>query len=356
MPYITASIIMQLLQMDVVPKLTEWRKQGEVGRKKIAQVTRYLSIVIAFIQGLAMSYGFNAIAGGLLVTSNSIGSHLLIALVLTAGTAFLVWLGELITERGVGNGISIIIFGGIVAAIPSMINQVYASQFQNAGDQLFLRLVILVLLLILILAIIVGVIFVQQAERRIPIQYAKRVSDMQTMGGNASHIPLKVNAAGVIPIIFAVSFLITPPTLASFFGDNRFARWVVEWFDYSHPFGMAFYVLLIIAFTYFYAFVQVNPEELAKNLQKQGGYVPGRRPGKQTQDYFTGVLYRLTFVGAIFLSVVAILPVFFTDVAGLPASVQIGGTSLLIVIGVALDTMKQLEAQLVKRHYKGFIK
>ncbi len=166
----------------------------------------------------------------------------------------------------------------------------------------------------------------------------------------------KGKSAGVIPIIFAISFLITPPTIAGFFRDHAVAQWIIEWFDYSHPFGMAIYVALIIAFTYFYAFVQVNPEQMADNLKKQGGYVPGRRPGKQTQDYFTGVLYRLTFVGSIFLAVVAILPVFFTNVAGLPASVQIGGTSLLIVIGVALETMKQLESQLVKRHYKGFIK
>ena len=356
MPYITASIIMQLLQMDVVPKLTEWRKQGEVGRKKIAQVTRYVTVVIAFVQGLAMSYGFNAIAGGLLIEDSTFGNHLLIALVLTTGTAFLLWLGETITEKGVGNGISIIIFAGIVAAIPSMINQIYLSQLANAGDQLFIRIVILALLLLLILAIIVGVIFVQQAVRKIPIQYAKRVAGNSSVGGNSSHIPLKVNSAGVIPIIFAISFLITPPTIAGFFFFFSVAQWIIEWFDYSHPFGMVIYVALIIAFTYFYAFVQVNPEQMADNLKKQGGYVPGRRPGKQTQDYFTGVLYRLTFVGSIFLAVVAILPVFFTNVAGLPASVQIGGTSLLIVIGVALDTMKQLESQLVKRHYKGFIK
>ncbi len=356
MPYITASIIMQLLQMDVVPKLTEWSKQGEVGRRKIAQVTRYAAIILGFIQALGMSYGFNAYAGGLLIESNSLGNYLLIALVLTAGTAFLLWLGELITEKGVGNGISIIIFAGIVSAIPSMLNQVYASQFQNAGDQLFIRIVIAVLLLLLILAIIVGAIYVQQAVRKIPIQYAKKVTGTGMVGGNASHIPLKVNAAGVIPVIFAVSFLITPPTIASFFGDNEITRWITEWFSYSHPFGMILYVGLIIAFTYFYAFVVVNPEQLAENLKKQGAYVPGRRPGKQTQEYFTGVLYRLTFVGSLFLAIIAVLPVFFTNLAKLPASVQIGGTSLLIVIGVALETMKQLEAQLVKRHYKGFLK
>lgn len=356
MPYITASIIMQLLQMDVVPKLTEWSKQGEVGRKKIAQVTRYATIILGFIQAFGMSYGFNAYAGGMLIQNNSFANHLMIALVLTTGTAFLLWLGELITAKGVGNGISIIIFAGIVAGFPSMINQIYASQFENAGEQLFIRILIAILLVLLILAIVVGVIFIQQADRRIPIQYAKRTAGHNTVGGNSSHIPLKVNAAGVIPIIFAVSFLITPPTLASFFGDSRVTRWINEWFDYSHPFGMILYIALIIAFTYFYAFIQVNPEQLADNLKKQGAYVPGRRPGKQTQEYFTGVLYRLTFVGSIFLAIVAILPVFFTNIANLPASVKIGGTSLLIVIGVALETMKQLEAQLVKRHYRGFLK
>ncbi|AWI10866.1 preprotein translocase subunit SecY [Caldibacillus thermoamylovorans] len=356
MPYITSSIIMQLLQMDVVPKLTEWSKQGEVGRKKIAQVTRYGTIILGFIQALGMSYGFNAYVGGLLIEDNSVANHLLIALVLTSGTAFLLWLGELITAKGVGNGISIIIFAGIVSAFPSMINQIYASQFENAGEQLFIRILIALLMLVLILAIVVGVIFIQQAVRKVPIQYAKRVAGQSTVGGNSSHIPLKVNSAGVIPIIFAVSFLITPPTIASFFGDNRITRWITEWFNYSHPFGMSIYVILIIAFTYFYAFIQVNPEQLADNLKKQGAYVPGFRPGKQTQDYFTGVLYRLTFVGSIFLAIVAILPVVFTKIGSLPSSIQIGGTSLLIVIGVALETTKQLETQLVKRHYKGFLK
>ncbi len=356
MPYITASIIMQLLQMDIVPKFTEWSKQGEVGRKKIAQVTRYAAIVFGFIQALGMSYGFNVQTGGLLIKNPSLGTYLLIALVLTAGTAFLLWLGELITEKGVGNGISVIIFAGIISEIPSMINQVYASKFQNAGDDLFINAVVVILLILVVLAIIVGVIFIQQATRKIPVQYAKRVTGRGTMGGNASHIPLKVNAAGVIPIIFAVSFLITPPTIASFFGENQVTQWIVKHFNYSDPFGMALYIILIIAFTYFYAFVQVNPEKMAENLKKQGGYIPGIRPGRQTQDYFTGVLYRLTFVGSLFLAVVAILPVFFTTFADLPSSVQIGGTSLLIVVGVALDTWKQLESQLVKRHYKGFIK
>ncbi|MCM3125768.1 preprotein translocase subunit SecY [Mesobacillus sp. AQ2] len=357
MPYITASIIIQLLQMDVVPKFTEWSKQGEVGRRKLAQFTRYFTIVLGFIQALGMSYGFNNMAGGLLIQNAGITSYLMIALVLTAGTAFLMWLGEQITAKGVGNGISIIIFAGIAAGIPTMVNQIYAQQFSDAGDALFLRIVTVLLILIAVIAIVVGVIFIQQATRKIPIQYAKRMSvGNNAVGGQNTHLPLKVNAAGVIPVIFAISFVVTPPTIAQFFGTNDVTLWIQKTFDYTQPIGMIVYVALIIAFTYFYAFIQVNPEQVAENLKKQGGYVPGIRPGKNTQEYLTRVLYRLTLVGAIFLSVISVLPVFFIKFAGLPQSVQIGGTSLLIVVGVALETMKQLEAQLVKRHYKGFIK
>ena len=357
MPYITASIIVQLLQMDVVPKFTEWSKQGEVGRRKSAQFTRYFTIVLGFIQALAMSYGFNNLAGGSLIENPGVGTYLIIAVVLTAGTAFLMWLGEEITSKGVGNGISIIIFAGIVSGIPTTAQQIYAQQFQNAGDELFLNIIKAIIIVIAIIAIVVGVIYVQQALRKIPIQYAKRMTAGRTpVGGQSTHLPLKVNAAGVIPVIFAVSFIVTPRTIASFFEQNDVTLWIQKVFDYTHPIGMIVYAALIIAFTYFYAFIQVNPEQVAENLQKQGGYIPGIRPGLNTQKYLTRTLYRLTFVGALFLTAVAILPVFFTKIAGLPQSAQIGGTSLLIVIGVALETMKQLESQLVKRHYKGFIK
>ncbi|MCM3603388.1 preprotein translocase subunit SecY [Robertmurraya korlensis] len=356
MPYITASIIIQLLQMDVVPKFTEWSKQGDVGRRKLAQFTRYFTIVLGFIQAFGMSYGFNNLAGGLLIEKPGIGTYLLIATVLTGGTAFLLWLGEQITSKGVGNGISIIIFAGIVASIPNIANQIYAQQFQDAGDKLFLNIVTVLLIVLAVIAIIVGTIFIQQALRKIPIQYAKKMTAGTSPAGQSTHLPLKVNAAGVIPVIFAVSFIITPRTIAQFFEQNSVTIWIERIFDYTHPIGMVIYCALIIAFTYFYAFIQVNPEQVAENLKKQGGYIPGIRPGKNTQEYLTRVLYRLTFVGALFLSAIAILPVFFVKFAGLPQSAQIGGTSLLIVIGVALETMKQLEAQLVKRHYKGFIK
>jgi preprotein translocase subunit SecY len=356
MPYITASIIVQLLQMDVVPKFAEWAKQGEAGRRKLAQFTRYGTIVLGFIQALGMSIGFNRLVPGL-IPDPSISKYIFIALVLTAGTAFLMWLGEQITAKGIGNGISIIIFGGIAAAIPNAANQVYATQIQTAGEGLFLAIVTVLLLILVLLAIVVGVIFVQQALRKIPVQYAKRLVAGKPQGGGSTHLPLKVNAAGVIPVIFAMSLFIFPPTVAGFIGDsNAVAAWVTQNFDYTKPFGLLVYASLIIGFTYFYTFIQVNPEQMAENLKKQGGYVPGIRPGKTTQVYLTRILYRLTFVGSIFLATISIIPVFFTALMNLPPAVQIGGTGLLIIVGVALDTMKQIESQLIKRHYKGFIK
>ena len=357
MPYITASIIVQLLQMDVVPKFTEWAKQGDVGRRKLAQFTRYFTIILAFIQAIAMSFGFNQMYGGTLIKDEGVSTYVVIAIVLTAGTAFLLWLGEQITAKGVGNGISIIIFAGIVAAIPNAVNQLYATQIQDAGEQLFIKLAIMALLLVLVIAITIGIIYFQEALRKIPIQYAKRVTGRgQTTAGQQTHLPLKLNAAGVIPVIFASAFFITPQSIATFFGTNSVTTTITNVFDYTKPLGMVFYLILIIAFTYFYAFIQVNPENIADNLKKQGAYIPGIRPGQNTQNYLTSTLYRLTFVGAIFLATVAVMPIVFINFANLPQSAQIGGTSLIIVVGVALETMKQLESQLVKRHYKGFMK
>ncbi|MGI8317281.1 preprotein translocase subunit SecY [Halobacillus mangrovi] len=356
MPYITASIIMQLLQMDVVPKFAEWKKQGEVGRRKLAQFTRYGTIVLAFIQAIGMSIGFNALAGGQLIVNPGVTKFLVIALVLTGGTAFLMWLGEQITAHGVGNGISILIFAGIVAAIPTGVNQLYDQYISGAGEELFINLVIIALIALVIVAVVVGVIFIQQALRKIPIQYAKRLVNRSPVGGHSTHLPLKVNAAGVIPVIFAISFIIAPRTIAGFFENSEVASVIQYIFDYQNWPGMIIYVALIIAFTYFYTFVQVNPEQMAENLKKQGGYIPGIRPGANTETYLTRVMYRLTFVGSIFLAAVSILPIILGSVAQLPPTVQIGGTSLLIVVGVALEMMKQLESQLVKRHYEGFIK
>ncbi|WNQ11759.1 preprotein translocase subunit SecY [Paenibacillus aurantius] len=357
MPYITASIIVQLLSMDVIPRFAQWAKEGEVGRKKLAQVTRYGTVVIGLIQGLGTAIGFNsAIAGGIIIDP-SFTTYLLIAIVLTAGTSFLMWLGEQITENGIGNGISIIIFAGIVATFPTSIQQIYQTLFLDAGDTLFLNIVKAIVIVLVVVAIIAGVIFVQQGVRKIPVQYAKRVVGRKMYGGQSTHIPLKVNAAGVIPVIFASSLLLFPATIAQFWSNNVVAKWIINNLTINHPapLGMVLYVLLIIGFTFFYTFVQINPTQMADQMKKNGGYIPGIRPGKTTAVYMTRVMTRITLSGAIFLAAISILPLIFSSFAGLPASVRIGGTSLLIVIGVGLETMKQVESQLIKRHYKGFI-
>lgn len=352
MPYITASIVVQLLQMDVVPKFTEWSKQGEVGRKKLNQFTRYFTIVLAFIQGMGMSYSFNNMLGGQLISNTSIWNFLLIGLVLTAGTAFLMWLGEQITQYGVGNGISIIIFAGILSSIPTALQQFYQQSFVGADDTTMATLKAVGLLVGMIL-LTAGAVFVLQAVRKIPIQYAKRQTGNR-LAPQATFLPLKVNAAGVIPVIFAMAFFMLPKTLTMFFPKADWAQTIAKYADPTNGVGMVIYVILIIAFAYFYAFVQVNPEQMADNLRKQGSYVPGIRPGKQTQNYITKVLYRLTFVGSLFLAGISILPLIATHYMNLPQSIRIGGTSLLIVIGVALETMAGLKAQIGQREYRGF--
>ena len=352
MPYITASIVMQLLQMDIVPKFSEWAKQGEMGRRKINNVTRYFAIILAFIQSIGMAFQFNNYLGGKLIMDKSIMSYLLIAVVLTAGTAFLIWLGDQITQFGVGNGISLIIFAGILSTLPSSIEQFGQSLFVGQDDTSLAWLKIAGLIVALIL-LTVGAIFVLEAKRKIPIQYAKKQST-QRLGTQATYLPLKVNSAGVIPVIFAMAFFLLPRTLTLFFPKAEWAQNIADTANPSSNIGMIVYIVLIIAFAYFYAFVQVNPEKMADNLKKQGSYVPGIRPGEQTKKYITKVLYRLTFVGSIFLAVIAILPIVATKFMGLPQSIQIGGTSLLIVIGVAIETMKTLEAQVIQKEYKGF--
>ncbi|WP_462130687.1 preprotein translocase subunit SecY [Staphylococcus epidermidis] len=352
MPYITASIVMQLLQMDIVPKFTEWAKQGEMGRRKINNVTRYFAIILAFIQSIGMAFQFNNYLKGQLIIEKSVMNYLLIAVVLTAGTAFLIWLGDQITQFGVGNGISLIIFAGILSTLPSSLEQFAQSVFVGQDDTSLAWLKILGLIVALIL-LTVGAIFVLEAKRKIPIQYAKKQS-AQRLGSQATYLPLKVNSAGVIPVIFAMAFFLLPRTLTLFFPKAEWAQNIADTANPSSNIGMIIYVVLIIAFAYFYAFVQVNPEKMADNLKKQGSYVPGIRPGEQTKKYITKVLYRLTFVGSIFLAAIAILPIIATKFMGLPQSIQIGGTSLLIVIGVAIETMKTLEAQVTQKEYKGF--
>jgi preprotein translocase subunit SecY len=353
-PYITASIIVQLLSMDVIPKFSEWQKEGENGKRKLAQITRYGTIILGLIQAFATSIGFNRLYSQQMVIDPSTATYLMIAIVLTAGTAFLMWLGEQINEKGIGNGISILIFAAIVAAIPKHLRDIYTSQFTDPS-QLFLSIVKMVIILLVIVLIVAGVIFIQQGVRKIPVQYAKRVVGQKMYGGQSTHIPLKVNGAGVIPVIFAVSLLMFPITIAQFWANQSWAQWIIANMYYTKPLGMVLYILLIIGFTFFYTFVQFNPQQLADNMKKNGGYIPGIRPGKPTAGFLMRVITRITLAGAVFLAIISVIPVFFGSLAGLPNTVKLGGTSLLIVIGVALETMKQIESQLIKRHYKGFI-
>lgn len=355
MPYITASIIVQLLTMDVIPKFAQWAKEGEVGKRKLAQITRYGTIILGLMQAFGTAIGFNRMYGLAMVPNATIADYIVIAIVLTAGTAFLMWLGEQITEKGIGNGISVLIFAGIVASFPTHIMQIYRDQITNGDGALFLNIIKLVVIAIVIVLIIIAVIFVQEGKRKIPVQYAKRVVGNKMYGGQNTHIPLKVNGAGVIPVIFASSLLMFPYTIAQFWADKGWAIWVQKNLSYDAPLGGVLYVLLIVGFTFFYTFVQLNPQQMSDQMKKNGGYIPGIRPGKPTATYLTRVMTRITLSGAVFLALIAILPVFLGKLAGLPQSVTIGGTSILIVVGVALDTMKQIESQLIKRHYKGFI-
>ncbi len=342
-PYINASIIMQLLTV-VVPKFEQWAKEGEEGRKKITQVTRYGTVLLGFVQAIGMAVGLKAA-----IINPSIGSILLIALTLTAGTTFLMWLGEQITEKGIGNGISLIIFAGIVSALPNGIYTIY--QYLMAGT---INLFNVLLFLLIGVAMIVMVIVISQGQRRIPVQYAKRVVGRKTYGGHSTHIPLKVNQAGVIPIIFASSVLMFPVTIAQFI-DIPWVKTMADWFAWGTPLQTFLYAVLIIFFTYFYTAVTLNISDMAENMKKYGGFIPGLRPGKPTADYLDKVMTRITLAGSIFLAAIAILPNFIAAVTNIPG-VYFGGTALLIVVGVALDTMKQIEALVLMRHYQGFMK
>lgn len=342
-PYINASIILQLLTV-VVPTLERWSKEGEDGRKKITQLTRYGTVVLGFIQALGMAYGLR-----MAINDPGLGSILLIALTLTAGTTFLMWLGEQITQKGIGNGISLIIFAGIVSRLPDGLYVIF--EYLKAGT---INLFNLVLFLLIAIAMIVFVIAISQGTRRIPVQYAKRVVGRKTVGGHSSYLPLKVNQAGVIPIIFASSVLMFPVTIAQFV-DMPWAKTVADWFAWGTPFQTTLYILLIVFFTYFYTAVSLNIQDMAENMKKYGGFIPGLRPGKPTSDYLDRVLTRITLAGSIFLALIAIMPniiVWATKIQG----VYFGGTALLIVVGVALDTMKQIESLVLMRHYQGFMK
>ena len=345
-PYINASIIVQLLTM-VVPYFEKLQKEGPEGRKKMTQIIRYGAVVLGFFQALGMSF---YLRGALLDTSFL--SMTAVVLTLTAGTAFLMWIGELITEKGIGNGISLIIFAGIVARIPQGIKDTI--DYLSTGK---INIFVLLLFVLAGLLVIAGIVCVQEGQRRINVQYAKRVVGRKVYGGQSTHIPMKVNQAGVIPIIFASSFLLLPSMIAKFVaGTNTegVAAWFVRILDFSHPVYLILYSLFILLFTYFYTAATFNTNDVADNLKKYGGFVPGLRPGKPTAEYFDKILSRITFSGAIFLVLIALLPNIVSAVSGI--SIGFGGTSLLIAVGVALETMKQIESHLLMRHYQGFMK
>ena len=342
-PYINASIIMQLLTL-VIPRLEELQKEGEEGRKKITQYTRYLTVVLALIQALGMTMGLRSA-----VLRPTWDSFAIIALSLTAGTAFLMWLGEQITEKGIGNGISLLIFAGIVARLPAGAGSV--GTYLRGGRVSILNLVLLLIIGALAIA---AVVWVNEGQRRLPVQYPKRVVGRRMYGGQSAHIPLRVNQAGVIPIIFASSVLTLPMTLAQFI-NRPWALGLANVFRYDRPLYLSLYAMMVIFFTYFYTAIVFNPMEVSNNIKKYGGFIPGLRPGKPTSDYLTRVMNRVTLAGSLFLAVVAVMPYFMGTVTNIPG-LYFGGTALLIVVGVALETMKQIEAHLVMRQYQGFLR
>lgn len=353
-PYITASIIIQMLQMDIIPKFTEWSKQGEVGRRKLNQATTYTAIILGFIQAFGISMGFNQLSGLGLVRNPSIQTYLMIALILTAGTMFLVWLGEQITRNGIGNGVSMIIFAGIVAEVPKQFYAYFQTYLTDAGEELTRNLLLLGLLILVIVILILIVVIMERAQRRLPIHYSKKASGAKF----TAHLPLKINSAGVIPVIFATSLITTPQMIMGFFGFGSEGGWqsiVSDIFNLQTVYGAVFYTLLLILFSYFYSLVQVNPEKVAENLQKSGGYIPSIRPGKDTEMYLTRTINRLSGLGSLYLTLIAVLPIVASFLWNVPSNIALSGTSLLIVVGVAIETAKQIEGRMAKRRYTGFL-
>ncbi|MDQ3709543.1 MAG: preprotein translocase subunit SecY [Actinomycetota bacterium] len=352
MPYITASIIMQLLTV-VIPKLEEWQKEGETGTKRITQYTRYLTIALAILQSTALivliqsGQLFQGIPEATnLIPNPSVPIRMLMVLTLTAGTAFIMWLGELITQRGIGNGMSLIIFSAIVSELPSQGNAI----LQRDNGEILFPITMLVGLLL-----VVGVVFVEQGQRRIPVQYAKRQVGRRTYGGTSTYIPLKVNQSGVIPIIFASSLLYLPTLLSSVINRPGVQTFVDNYFTQgNHPLYIATFFVLVVFFAYFYTAITFNPIDVADNMKKYGGFIPGIRPGRPTAEYLDRVLTRITLPGSLYLACLAILPLIVLGIAGV--QFPFGGSTLLIVVGVGLETMKQLESQLLQRHYEGFLK
>lgn len=363
-PYITSSIIMQLLTI-AIPKLEEMQKEGEDGRKKIAEYTRYVTIALALVESLAMAIGFGnkgLLDGGITVTT-----VLVTVASLTAGSAFLMWLGENITEKGVGNGISIILLINIVSRIPDDLVGLY-KQFVSGATNTTNAVIAAIVILAVIVGMVVFIIVLQDGERKIPVQYAKKLQGRKMVGGQSSSIPLKVNTAGVIPVIFASSIMQFPIVIANFLGKGHGngigskilrvlnqSQWCkfTSFDEFKYSIGLLIYIVLLIFFAYFYTSITFNPIEVANNMKKQGGFIPGIRPGKPTVEYFTKVLNYIIFIGAAGLTIVAVVPIFFSGAFG--ANVSFSGTSLIIIVGVVLETLKQIESQMLVRHYKGFL-
>ncbi|MGN1324519.1 MAG: preprotein translocase subunit SecY [Bacilli bacterium] len=342
MPYISASIVVGLLQMDIIPYFSDLKNDGAKGRQKLNQITRYMGIIVAFIQGVAMSIAFGI--------SNNALDIMKTALIMTAGTAFLLWLGDRITQKGIGNGISLIIMAGIISTVPRMFIDAYTSLVSGASNT-FIGVLSYGLFVIAYIAIIVGVIFMEMSERRIPIQYSNQTTS--AYGARQTYIPFKLNSAGVMPVILASAVTSIISLIASLVKNDSFTLFVEKYLSFTTPVGFVIYMLLIFVFGYFYTLIQANPEELSKNLSRNGGYIPGIRPGNETTVYVKNVLKRLALVGTTFLAVLAGMPIIFANISSLPTSVSIGGTGILIVVGVALETYKQLESSLVNRTYKG---
>lgn len=352
MPYISSSIIFQLLTV-VVPAIEKISKEGESGRKKITQFTRYGTVLLSVVQGSGIAIGLESMrgpAGELVVPSPGWQFRLLTIITLTAGTAFIMWLGEQMSERGIGNGISLIIFAGIVVTIPAAIGNTF--KLINSGN---LSLFSLLFVLVLMALVIAAIVFVERGQRRLPIHYAKRVTGLKTISPQTSHLPLKVNMAGVIPPIFASSIIMFPATVANFINISsvqHFAKMLTP----GNWLYNIFYVAFIVFFCYFYTAVTFNPADVAENIKKHGGYIPGMRPGKETSEYMDGILTRLTLVGAIYISIVCVLPSVLVGGFRLNLPFYFGGTSLLIVVGVGMDTVAQIESHLITRNYEGFLK
>ena len=369
-PYINASIIIQLLQMDIVPQFKEWAEEGEAGKEKLNRWTRYIALLLAFVEGLALivgyqvSYGYNFFEF-VPNTEFTLFTYVYMALIVTAGTAFMLWLSDQVTVHGVGNGASMFIVVGIIASFETMIGSLKTyfldpatSKYALDGVLTWKNIVFFILVLILFIAIIIGVVFMEGLQRKIPIQYANRPAQSKLLGAQDSNIPLKLNSASVIPVIFASTLLSFPTTIINFIEQS--GKTISEWwtivFSYQKPIGFAIYVILIFVFSFFYSFMQINPDKISDNLKKQNAYIPGVKPGEATAQYISKVLFKITLLGATYLTVLASLPMLvgliFTD---LPASVQIGGTSLMIVVGVAIETYKQIKTASQSQEYHGFM-